>query len=96
MLSFDYSTEAVYFITSNCKDRLHYFGEVENERMMLNKFGEIAKNQIEWLAKRYPYLIIHNLIIMPNHIHILMEIDKSRFAHTIAQNKINLFPHGNV
>ena len=78
MLGFDYSTEAIYFITSNCKDRLHHFGEVENGQMILNKFGEIAKNQIEWLAQQYPYLIIHNSIIMPNHIHILMEIDKGR------------------
>jgi len=78
MLGFDYSTEAIYFITSNCKDRLHHFGEVENGEMILNKFGEIAKNQIEWLATQYPYLIIHNSIIMPNHIHILMEIDKGR------------------
>ena len=78
MLGFDYSTEAIYFITSNCKDGLHYFGEVENGKMILNKFGEIAKNQIEWLAAQYPYLIIHNSIIMPNHIHILMEIDKGR------------------
>lgn len=80
MLGFDYSTEAIYFITSNCKDRLHHFGEVENGKMILNKFGEIAKNQIEWLAEQYPYLIIHNSIIMPNHIHILMEIDKRRIA----------------
>jgi REP element-mobilizing transposase RayT len=57
---------------------LHHFGEVENGKMILNKFGEIAKNQIEWLAEQYPYLIIHNSIIMPNHIHILMEIDKGR------------------
>ncbi len=78
MLGFDYSTEAIYFITSNCKDRSHHFGEVENGEMILNKFGEIAKNQIEWLAGQYPYLIIHNSIIMPNHIHILMEIDKGR------------------
>ncbi len=78
MLGFDYSTEAIYFITSNCKDRLHHFGVVENGEMILNKFGEIAKNQIEWLAEQYPYLIIHNSIIMPNHIHILMEIDKGR------------------
>ena len=78
MLGFDYSTEAIYFITSNCKDRLHYFGEVENGEMILNKFGEIAKNQIEWLSEQYPYLKIHNSIIMPNHIHILMEIDRRR------------------
>ena len=80
MLGFDYSTEAIYFITSNCKDRLHHFGEVGNGKMILNKFGEIAKNQIEWLAEQYPYLIIHNSIIMPNHIHILMEIDKGRIV----------------
>jgi REP element-mobilizing transposase RayT len=44
--------------------------------MQLNDFGEIAKNQLEWLEKQYPYIELHNYIVMPNHVHILMEINR--------------------
>jgi REP element-mobilizing transposase RayT len=68
----------MYFITSCCKDRIHHFGEVCDGKMVLNLFGEIAKQQIIWLSNQYPYVIIHNFVIMPNHVHLLMEIDRSK------------------
>jgi putative transposase len=43
----------------------------------LNEFGKIAKNQVLWLEERYPYVVVHCFVIMPNHVHILLEIDKS-------------------
>ena len=56
MKGFDYSSEAIYFVTICTKDKVHYFGKVENGRMILNEFGMIAENQINWLEKQYPYL----------------------------------------
>lgn len=73
---FDYSKDAIYFITSCTKNRIHHFGEIIDEKMQLNDFGNIAKNQLEWLEKQYPYIELHNYIVMPNHIHILMEINR--------------------
>ena len=32
--------------------------------MELNSFGKIVKNQIEWLMLQYPYVEIHNYVIM--------------------------------
>ena len=72
---FDYSTAAIYFLTICVQDRIHYFGQVENGEMKLNSDGEITARQIEWLEEQYPYFIIHNYIVMPNHIHILCEIN---------------------
>lgn len=72
----DYSEDGCYFVTSNCKDNIHYFGKVVNGEMVLNEFGEIAKQQILWLQEQYPYLKIHNWVVMPNHVHFLMEIDR--------------------
>jgi REP element-mobilizing transposase RayT len=76
MQGFDYSKDAIYFITSCTKNRIHHFGEIMDGKMQLNDFGEIAKNQLEWLEKQYPYIELHNYIVMPNHIHILMEINR--------------------
>ncbi len=73
-LGFDYSTEAIYFLTICCKNRIHCFGEIKNNKMHLNKFGKITDTQIQWLEKQYPYFVLHNSIVMPNHVHILCEI----------------------
>lgn len=53
---------------------VHHFGKVVNSQMYLNEYGEIANEQIEWLIEKYPYFIMHNYIVMPNHVHILCEI----------------------
>jgi len=85
MLGFDYSTEAVYFLTSCCQDRICHFGAVENNQMILNTFGKIAAQQIQWLPQQYPYLVLHNYVVMPNHVHVLLEI-----------NTANIFGNDNV
>jgi REP element-mobilizing transposase RayT len=72
---YDYSNNGIYFITSCIHKRMHLFGKIEHEKMELNDFGEIAQKQWEWLAKQYPYVILHNFVVMPNHIHGLIEID---------------------
>jgi putative transposase len=43
--------------------------------MILNDFGIIANNQLEWLENQYPYIHIHSHVVMPNHIHAIIEID---------------------
>lgn len=50
--------------------------QIEAE-MILNEFGIIANNQLEWLQNQYPYIILHSYIVMPNHIHAVIEIDSS-------------------
>lgn len=87
MLGFDYSNDAIYFLTICCKKRIHHFGEVIDGKMQHNVFGEIACQQIEWLEKQYPYTIVHNYVVMPNHVHILLEINRK---WTAAQNAIGI------
>jgi len=44
--------------------------------MHLNGYGKIANQQWLWLEEQYPYVILHSFIIMPNHMHAIIEIDK--------------------
>ena len=45
--------------------------------MILNVYGIIANNQLEWMEKQYPYISLHSYIVMPNHIHAVIEIDSN-------------------
>jgi REP element-mobilizing transposase RayT len=75
---FDYASDGIYFLTHCCKDQISWFGQVKNKKMELNEYGNILKQQIEWMEQQYPYFIIHNYIIMPNHFHILAEIKRAK------------------
>lgn len=58
-------------------------GENESE-MVLNAYGIIANNQLQWLEIQYPYIELHSYKVMPNHIHAVIEIDslKVNLIHT--------------
>lgn len=66
---YDYSSEGCYFITICCADRLPLFGMVDDQKMYLNEYGQIAND--EWfnsLNKRNG-IELDEFIVMPNHIH---------------------------
>lgn len=71
---YDYAQAGLYFITICCQDRACLFGEIKNGKMILNTFGKIARQ--EWLAteKIRDNTRLHEFIVMPNHIHGIIEI----------------------
>ena len=75
--SFDYSKDKDYFVTFCVKDRKHYFGTIENDEMNHSLFGKIVAESIEWLKDQYSYVLIHEYVVMPDHVHILIEINRN-------------------
>lgn len=76
--NWDYSSEAVYFITIVTKDRKCIFGAIEDEKMILNENGKIIENELLKSIKIRKNWFFHNWVIMPNHIHLLIEIQDSQ------------------
>jgi len=66
---YDYSKAGLYFITICCQDRICRFGNIKNDEMELNEFGQIAHNEWEKLNQRFPNLELDVFQIMPNHLH---------------------------
>jgi REP element-mobilizing transposase RayT len=77
MLGYDYSQDNLYFVTICVKDMVCTFGNVENQQMILNDYGEIVKKQWFWLADQYSYINLHAFVVMPNHIHGIVEIKRN-------------------
>jgi REP element-mobilizing transposase RayT len=84
---FDYTTNAIYFLTVCCANRNSYFGSIENDEMQLNEYGKVAEQQIEWLVQRYSYMVMHHFVVMPNHVHLLIEIAEQEVEHTLLKIK---------
>ena len=67
---------------SQSEDELHSNLQMEstesnNQLMIRNQFGEIAYKQLQWLEEQYEYVVLHSSIVMPNHVHAIIEIDSS-------------------
>jgi putative transposase len=71
---YDYTQAGGYFITIVTFQREHVFGEIQNSEMQLNKFGLVAKQQWEKLPKRFQNIELGEYVIMPNHMHGIIQI----------------------
>jgi putative transposase len=69
---YDYGSPGGYFVTICTAGRQHYFGEVIGGNMILNDLGNICIQQIKQLEITRLYIEIHEFVIMPNHIHLLL------------------------
>ena len=72
--NYDYAQAGLYFITICCQDRAHLFGEIINGEMKLNDHGQIAYEEWKQTEEIRRNCFIHEFIIMPNHIHGIIEI----------------------
>ena len=75
LFGYDYSCEGVYFVTICCHHKVCLFGEIVDGEMMLNDAGRIAEQ--EWLNTeniRSGDVALHDFVIMPNHMHAIIEI----------------------
>ena len=81
---YDYSKAGYYFITI-CTDGMEcYLGRIIDHKMMMNDIGKIACEYWTDIPKHFPNVILHEYVIMPNHVHGIIElIDINEF---IIQN----------
>lgn len=75
---YNYAQEGLYFITLCIQDRENIFGTITNGVLTLNAIGTIALK--EWLhtIEVRDNIKLHEYIIMPNHIHGIIEIIKDK------------------
>jgi REP element-mobilizing transposase RayT len=78
---YDYSQKGLYFITICTQNREYMFGKIietdlrvgSNKIMQLNNAGQMIKKWYYELENKYNDIKCHEMIIMPNHIHFIVE-----------------------
>ncbi len=101
---YDYSQAGLYFITICVQDRKCLFGEivivddvrVENfqarsrQKMLLNDAGKIADDCWLEIPRHFPNVVLHEHIVMPNHVHGIIELIKIVSPNVGAENFLPL------
>lgn len=87
--SYDYSSEGCYFVTICCADRLPLFGMVDDQKMYLNEYGQIAYDQWFNTLNQRTGIELDEFIVMPNHIHGIITLTEDfHQAHQIRHRGV--------
>ena len=90
----------IYFVTICTAGREHYFGEIETGTepiMYLSPIGSFANQLITNITTLYPYAEIPLFVIMPNHIHAIVYINRNSLKNNNlnTHNRVDAMNFGN-
>ncbi len=84
---FDYSSSNIYFVTTCTKDKECFFGSITDGKLLKTDAGGVVEKQWYWLFKRYWYIKSHAFVLMPNHIHGILEINLGLFPGLVGTGR---------
>jgi putative transposase len=87
----NYFGNGIYFITICTQNRKHLFGQVIGDRVELNPLGEIVESEWRATQDKRSNFRVHDFVIMPNHLHGLVEIIESNsyYVHPEFKSQSN-------
>ena len=75
-------SKGIFFVTICTNDKQHFFGKIINGDMIYTPIGKYTLSQLQDISHHYPYAEIFEMVVMPNHVHFLIEIfDKDQLTH---------------
>ena len=85
--NYDYSQNGQYFVTICTHEKTHIFGKIVDEKMILNDLGKIAKKCWQEIPDYFPDVELGEFVIMPNHMHGIINIVGAQNLVPNAENK---------
>lgn len=102
--NYDYSKVGLYFITICTQNKEKIFGEItnvgahcmcpnreSNTKMILSEYGKIVEEEINKTNKIRENIEINEYVIMPNHVHFIIEIIDNIKGHMQCAPTIEKF-----
>jgi REP element-mobilizing transposase RayT len=74
--NWDYGSNAPYFVTICTENKICYFGNIKDGEMYLSDLGQLANKYWLEIENKFPFAILEDFVVMPNHIHGIINIDK--------------------
>lgn len=72
----DYGSNALYYVTINTKNRVHYFGKIVDKEMHLTNIGRAASDCWQEIPEHFSFVILIKFVVMPDHVHGILRINK--------------------
>ena len=81
---YDYSSNGAYFITVVTQGREHIFGQIVDEEMNVNEYGEIILRWWNEIPNHFQNVELGAFVVMPNHVHGIIFIMNERRGEVIS------------
>jgi putative transposase len=91
----NYGWDAFYFVTICTGERKCFFGEIDNVTMKYTAVGEIANQLWQEIPHQFDYAELDEYIVMPNHIHGIIRINKTKLKQKPNGNDLSAKGMGN-
>ena len=75
--NYDYGCNGLYFITICTKNREHLLGHISNESHVIYDAGMMIELVWQNLPNYYGGIETHDFVVMPNHVHGIIELKNS-------------------
>jgi REP element-mobilizing transposase RayT len=72
---YDYSRSGFYAITLCIQDRECLLGKIDSQQLILNDAGQMVVKWHAELTNKFPEILCHEMVVMPNHLHCILQID---------------------
>jgi len=86
--AWDYGCNAAYFITICAAQHIHHFGKIENGIVTLSILGQAAHQCWQEIPLHFPFVILDEFIITPNHLHGIVIINKNVETQNLASLQV--------
>lgn len=86
MTGWDYSHNGYYFITIVTKNRIKWFGEIINGKMIYSDFGKIVLKEWGKSFQIRTELFSNEFILMPDHLHAILILNNKELKNHIPEN----------
>ncbi|MEJ5245220.1 MAG: hypothetical protein WHV28_05860 [Bacteroidota bacterium] len=85
--NWNYGWNAAYFVTICTHDRQNFFGDIVDGKMVLSEIGELANQYWLEIPNHFSFVQLGAFVIMPNHIHGIIIIDKPNDGENENKNR---------
>ncbi|MBO5410671.1 MAG: transposase [Clostridia bacterium] len=94
---YDYSQNGVYFLTLCTKNKKCILGRIVGDgdsdvpNMVLSEYGRITEKYIQSIESAYSTVTLDSYVIMPNHIHLVIELysEENICKKTLSKDSAN-------
>ncbi len=88
---YDYSKAGFYFLTLCVQNRLNLFGKFNKTGLALNDAGKMVERWYFEMQNKYPNIRCHEMVVMPNHFHCIIEItaDANLLNNNVSDDNVS-------
>ncbi len=88
--NWDYGQNGVYFVTICTRNREYFFENIISGEKELSEIGKLAEKYWLEIPDHFPFVKSDIFVVMPNHVHGIIVIDKNNIGRNVVVETPNL------